>query len=119
MIGINSGVVSVLNIMGVLLTLLCLVLFGAWYNRQIDKWGKDAEGYAWLQVALGVIVTIAGAGILNLFIEWNAFFVDLLAFTASGIPMITGDIRRYLAARRRLNSFQKELRDDTTETLAN
>jgi len=116
--GMSFGGDPVANGLASALVLVALALFGVWYNRKIDSWGPDAEGFTWLQVAIGSLVTIIGAGILNLFLSWNAFFLDLLAFTASGIPMIRGDIQRYLKARKHHVNLQKDLAHDTTETLA-
>src|SRR5262245_64281526 len=96
MIRTTFGVISVaVNI------LLVLFLFAYFYNRQITKLGARAEGWAWLQVVIGVFVTLIGIGLLDLLLSWNAFFIGLLAFAASGAPMCLGAYKRHQEAQLR------------------
>ncbi len=86
--GSTFGAVSaVVNI------LLVLFIFGFLYNRWIESLGAHGEGWSWLQVVGGVFVTLVGTGLLDLFLDWNAFFVGFLAFAASGAPMAYGALK--------------------------
>jgi hypothetical protein len=113
MIGIDSG-----NISGIILTLGLLFGFGIGFNAIIERMGQDAEGFVWLEVTIGVLVTLMGVGVLDALINWNAAFIALLAFAASGSPMIVGDVNRYVKARRRLKELQRYIHDDETASLA-
>jgi len=94
--GIEYGRVSVtVNV------LLLLFIFGYLYNKKIEELGHLAEGWTWLQVVIGVIVTQIGAGLLDTVLEWNALFLGALAFAASGLPMVYGAVLRYLDERER------------------
>ena len=76
---------------------LGLIIFGTIYN-QVVAWleaRKFAEGYMGFIVAGGVIITLLGVAIVSL----PASLIALVAFFASGIPMILGSVFRY--ARRR------------------
>lgn len=78
--------------------------FGVWYDRQVTRWEESGyhDGYLSFIVALGVAVTIGGIAILDLVLTtWNAGFTALLAFAASGLPMIAGSVKRHISARRR------------------
>lgn len=77
--------------------LLGLLLFGIGYNALVawlERRGY-AEGFLSLIVAFGVVVTLAAVAILSI----HAALLTLLAFAASGTPMILGSIVRYLKAR--------------------
>lgn len=87
---------------GVVVTLLLLFVFGIGYNAFVTRLGIDAEGYVWLLVVGGVLVTIGGIAILDVFLAWNAGLLSLLAFSASGLPMCAGGVYRYVKSRRRL-----------------
>ncbi len=101
--GSTFGAVSVaVNI------LLALFLFGFFYNRWIEGLGARGEGWSWLQVVGGVFVTLIGIGLLDLLLPWNAFFLGLMAFTASGAPMAYGARRRHQDALSRAEKAIKE-----------
>ncbi|NPV77931.1 MAG: hypothetical protein HPY59_16340 [Anaerolineae bacterium] len=77
--------------------LLGLVLFGIGYNALV-AWAERrgyTEGYLSLIVAMGVFVTLCGVAILSI----HAALLTLLAFIASGTPMIIGSILRYIHRR--------------------
>lgn len=81
-----------------LATITALVAFGLWYNAWVAglvHTGRD-RGYLSLIVAAGVAVTIAGVALIA---GWQVALIVLLAFVASGTPMILGSIRRYVDAR--------------------
>lgn len=104
--GITLGTFSVaLNI------LTALLIFGYFYNRKIESLGPNGEGWSWLQVVIGVFVTLIGVGLLDLVLPWNAFFTSFLAFAASGAPMCYGAFQRHLEAQARA---RKAMDDDTT-----
>ena len=88
--------------------LIALLIFSYFYDRQIGSMGAKAEGWAWLQVVIGVFVTLIGIGLLDLVLPWNAFFIGLLAFSASGAPMSWGAYQRYLEAKARAEKAAKE-----------
>lgn len=77
--------------------LLGLLLFGIGYNALVAWMERKGytEGYLSLIVALGVFVTLCGVAILSI----QAALLTLLAFVATGTPMIIGSITRYLKAR--------------------
>jgi hypothetical protein len=78
------------------LVALCLFLFGVIYNGWMTHLGESKEGYVSFLVAIGVILTLA-AGAMFYPVQALAF---LMLFTASGLPMIIGDIARYQQRRR-------------------
>lgn len=62
------------------------------------------EGYTWLIVAVGVVLSVVPTGFL---IGWQDVLVILLAFVATGCWMAFGDIRRSVLAR---ETAKRELR---------
>lgn len=102
--GMQSGQLSeAINI------LLALVVFGYLYNLKIERLGHKGEGWQWLMVVIGVGVTQIGVGILDMFLGWNAFLLGLMAYSASGLPMIWGAVARYVEAHDRAH---KAIHDD-------
>lgn len=73
--------------------------FGLCYDRQVQAWeGQgDHDRYLAFIAALGCAVTIAGIALLDLALPWNAGLTALIAFAASGLPMIGGSMRRAAA----------------------
>ena len=92
-----------------------LLIFGWWFNQQVEKWGSDADGFTWLLVVVGTLVTLAGIGLLGLVLDWNAGLLGLSAFAASGFFMCYGAVRRYVNLRNRLKDLA---RNDAPKTLA-
>ena len=89
--------------------MILLSIFAIWFNAKIEKLGPTAEGYAWLEVLVGVFVTLIGIGLLDLVLpHWNAFFISLMAFAASGWPMIVGAYNRHREAIGRFLKAMKE-----------
>lgn len=74
-----------------------LSLFGVGYNAFVSWLEKNgySEGYMSLIVALGVFATLCGVAILSI----QAALLALIAFVATGTPMIIGSIARYLRKR--------------------
>lgn len=101
--GIDFGVVS-----EVLVILLILFLISHFYNRMIAEAGNRLEGLDWLLVVIGVSYTQAAIGLLDLFLPWNAFFIGLLAYSASGAPMIYGAYCRHQEAQERARKALNE-----------
>ncbi len=101
--GSTFGAISV-----VINILLVLFLFAFFYDRTITNLGSRAEGWAWLQVVIGVFITLIGIGLLDLILSWNAFFMGLLAFVASGAPMCYGAYRRHQEAQARARKAMSE-----------
>ena len=108
MYGTLSGILSAI-------IFAILFVFGWWFNRQVEKWGQDADGFTWLLVVIGTLVTLAGIGLLDLFLNWNAGLLGLAAFAASGFFMCYGAVIRYVDLRRRLKEIAQH---DAAKTLA-
>lgn len=75
--------------------LVSLLLFGVLYNRLMDWLDRRKDGYTSLLVAGGVLVSLAGVAVIS----WQAAGLSLLAFAASGLPMIIGEAVRYVRRR--------------------
>jgi hypothetical protein len=92
--GVDLGVVAV--------TAVTLLAFGAAYNWLVGQLTRrgHTDGYTWLLVVVGVLVTIVAAGFT---IGWAAVILLGIYFVASGLPMAAGDIWRHVAARRAEN----------------
>lgn len=77
--------------LGILFALL--VLSSAAYNRYVVEWmeNKGYDGWTWLQVAIGVAMTI---GFGWLIYGWQFACQMFFLFVASGTPMIVGAIWR-------------------------
>lgn len=75
-----------------------LIAFGFFYDLLVTYLHKEghSEGYTSLLVVGGVLVTALAAGFV---IGWINVLWLLGAFTCSGLPMVIGDIRRYVKAR--------------------
>ncbi len=71
-----------------------LFVISVLYNQQIDKLERRGrmQAFTWLSVVIGVGYTLIGVVFL---IGWAATLLVLIAFIASGVPMIWGDIRRF------------------------
>ena len=92
--------------------------FGTYWNAYVarqEAHGAD-EGRTWLYVVIGCAVTQAGAGVIDLVVDWNAGLLGLLCFAASGTPMIIGALQRHEALRRRFLSTIKEVTDGRSST---
>jgi hypothetical protein len=84
-----------------------LMVFGYVYNRLI-QWTvrkRFLEGFTWLAVLVGVLVTLGG---LALLVDWKFSLLALGAFASSGLPMVAGSLLRYVQAR---HHEQEELRN--------
>ena len=99
----------------VLLVLFFLSAFAFWLNAKIESLGTRAEGWTWVFVVAGVFVTLIGIGLMDLLLVWNAFFIGLLAFVFSGMPMIYGNVMRFIEM---LERVRKAAKDDAEKTLA-
>ena len=89
MIGIDLG-----KVLGVLIVSWVLFTTSYIFDRKITDLGNKLEGYDWLLVVIGVSYTLVAIGILDIFLDWNAFFIGALAFAVSGIPMMHGAQQR-------------------------
>jgi hypothetical protein len=90
-----------------------LLAFGIGYNVFVAYLERKhlEEGYVSLLVVFGVLVTLVGVAIIN---QMSALLA-LLAFSASGTPMIVGSLIRYALARQKAN---ETLRDDYKTNLS-
>lgn len=95
------------QISAVLNILFVLLIISYFFNRKIEKAGSEAEGWSWLLVVIGVSYTQLAIGLLDKILNWNAFFIGMLAYAVSGFPMMYGAYMRYKEmherARRALN----------------
>lgn len=80
------------------LVALALFLFGIVFNWLINELHRRGlnEGYVWLEVVVGVCVTLAAASFV---IGLQSAFILFLLFAASGLFPALGDIYRYIRAR--------------------
>lgn len=83
------------------------VLVGVLYAIAIDYVQRHsyAEGYTWLEVVIGVGLTLVFVGMVY---GPAVFLVTCCFFAFTGLPMIVTAARRYIIARRRV----EEIRDD-------
>jgi vacuolar-type H+-ATPase subunit I/STV1 len=86
---------SDLSLGGVVNVMLGLFIFGLGYNWAVSRLGRKLEGYMSLVVAMGVMVTLVGV----LLLSPGAALICVLAFAATGLPMIFGSIVRYITRR--------------------
>jgi hypothetical protein len=101
--GIDLGTIP--EVVAILLILFVIALF---YDQRVARLGIQGEGWIWLEVVVGVLITLVAVGFLDLLLPWNAFFVGLLAFSISGAPMIWGAYQRYREAFGRAQKAFKE-----------
>lgn len=87
-----------------------LFAFGTAYNWLVAELTRRgyADGYVWLEVVIGVAVTVVAAGPT---IGWPAAILMGIYFSASGLPMAIGDIWRHVQARRREAQERRELHE--------
>ena len=78
---------------------LGLLVFGIAYSILIHYLHRHGlnDGYTWLEVVIGVGVTLLAA---SLVVGWPVVLALLVLFGASGLFMVLGDIYRYARARR-------------------
>jgi heme A synthase len=101
--GITFGKLSAtLNILFMLLILSYAL------NLWIDKTGNRAEGMDWILVVIGVFYTQLAVGLLDTFLNWNAFWLGMLAYSVSGFPMVWGAHMRHEEMLRRFDKALKE-----------
>lgn len=93
------GTVFGTNLGAIAVTAVALLLFGSAYNWLVAELTRRgyADGYVWLEVVIGVAVTVIAAGAT---IGWPAALLLAIYFSASGLPMALGDIWRHVKARR-------------------
>jgi MFS family permease len=78
--------------------LAALVMFGLAYNTLMEHLGERKVGYTGFFVAIGTVITLVSAFYVCEF-RPVPYWVALACFTASGIPMIIGDVLRADKAR--------------------
>jgi heme A synthase len=83
--GITSGQLS-----DVLTILFGLLVASYLFDQSITRAGTRAEGTTWQLVVIGVLYTQLAIGLLDLILNWNAFYLGLLAYSVSGFPMAYG-----------------------------
>lgn len=77
---------------------LALLLFGIGFNWLINELHRRGlnDGYVWLEVVIGVCVTLVAASFV---LGLQTAFILFLLFAASGLFPALGDIYRYVRAR--------------------
>jgi heme A synthase len=88
--------------------LLVLLVTSYLFDQQITKAGTRAEGHTWQLVVIGVFYTQCAIGLLDLILNWNAFFIGMLAYSVSGFPMIYGAYARNKEMQKRADKALKE-----------
>lgn len=97
------------QVWGVAAILAALFMISHFYNKGIENAGNAIEGWDWLLVVIGVTYTQAAVGLLDLLLPgWNAFFLGMLAYTASGFEMIRGAYLRNRETRERARKALNE-----------
>lgn len=95
----------------IMATFFGLLLFGLGYNVFI-AWLQERgylEGYVSIAVVIGCVVTLIGVA----FISWQSAIICLVAFVASGTPMVFGSIAQYIKKRETsILSIRKEVAND-------
>lgn len=78
---------------------LGLLLFGVVYHLIIHEFHRRGlnDGYVWLEVVIGVGVTLIVASFV---VGWPAVLALFVLFAASGLLPAIGDMYRYVRARR-------------------
>ncbi|RMG02006.1 MAG: hypothetical protein D6735_10975 [Acidobacteria bacterium] len=101
MLGVEQNFGTITAVIGLLFS------FGLLYNQVVEYLLRKryAEGYTSLLVAFGVFVTLAGVAVIDL----SASLLALIAFAASGTPMVIGSIVRYV---RKREAMQRAIIED-------
>jgi hypothetical protein len=88
----------------ILLIFVCEILFGILLNWGIGEARRLGylEGFTWLAVVIAAAAVLIGL----LLVDWKAAVIVLGLFVCVGVPLIGGDIWRYMQARR---ASQKEI----------
>lgn len=96
--GGQSGGESGVNWDAAVVAALGLLLFGLAYSALIHLLNRHGlnDGYVWLEVVVGVAVTLLAASFV---VGWGMVAVLFLLFAASGLFPALGDIYRYARAR--------------------
>lgn len=84
-----------------------LFCFGLAYNALVTWLGERKVGYVAFLVVTGVLVTLGAFA----FVSWPCALLILAFFSASGTPMIIGDIVRTVRAREAQMRKLQELYD--------
>lgn len=89
---LNSGEVTA--------TILALLLLGLLYNMLINYLHRKGlnDGFAWLEVVLGVFAVILTSGFT---LGWGTAVMMFIYFAAAGLFMAAGDLWRHVRARQR------------------
>lgn len=93
-------------------TLVGLFVVSVGFNWLVDYSERRGweEGYVSFLVVIGVAYTVTGAAIGGL-ISWQDYQYLILAFVASGLPMIVGSVWRHVKVR----ELERQLRESRTQ----
>src|SRR5512139_4211041 len=93
-------------------TLMALFMFGWAFDALVTHLGDKKEGYTSLLVVGGVLATLLGVALIS----WQCALLTLAMFTASGTPMIIGEVIRAIHKREQvLAALRKEIGGDEVE----
>jgi heme A synthase len=97
--GTDLGAESGVNWDALPATALALLLLGLAYSVLIHYSHRNGlnDGYVWLEVVVGVAMTLAAASYV---VGWEVVVALFILFAASGLFMAVGDIYRHVRARR-------------------
>lgn len=95
------------------LILFILLFFGTLYAVFVNLFFDQLQGYMSLMVVGGVLVTLG----FSAFIFWPAAVLLLICFSASGLPMIIGDIVKAIRKRERVKNFSRTIANASEEEL--
>ena len=92
--------------------LIGLLLFGITFAVIVYRLDDRHHGYTALLVVIGVGITVVASGFV---IGWQSVIYLFLAFAASGVPMIAGDIYRAIRHREQAERTWREILDRLAE----
>lgn len=69
---------------------VALIMFGLWFDAQVEKLGEQDELFVAFEVVAGVLVILVAIAV----IFWEAALIGLIAFALAGLPMVIGAARR-------------------------
>lgn len=91
---------------GIIGAMIGLLLFGIIYAAIVNHLSSRADGYTWLLVVIGVLVTVLTAG---LFIGSQNVIITLILFACSGAPMAAENIYSGVSKRIRMERAANDL----------
>jgi hypothetical protein len=102
------------------LVMAVLILMSIGYDWLVDQaMGRKMEMYVAYSVVGGCAYTLIGAGFAmgwsSALYGWQAALITLACFTASGLPMVIGSMRRYAEAQKKDNEQATQVAKEVLE----